>query len=134
MDCLLISYRQKDDPLNAIIAGGITGGILSIRGGTTVAFKQCLIGGFILTIIEGVSLIFQAHAARQQHMMMEEMQKQEMARVRAMMSRGGENPWEVGYKEDQEKGMQKIDDEAQLKEGESAGGGVVDKATKSFSF
>ena len=51
-----------------------------------------------------------------------------------MMSRGGENPWEVGYKEDQEKGMQKIDDEAQLKEGESAGGGVVDKATKSFSF
>jgi 4-amino-4-deoxy-L-arabinose transferase-like glycosyltransferase len=32
MDCLLIYYRQKDDPLNAIIAGFITGGILAIRG------------------------------------------------------------------------------------------------------
>ena len=32
MDCLLIYYRQKDDPMNAIIAGFITGGVLAIRG------------------------------------------------------------------------------------------------------
>lgn len=32
MDCLLIYYRQKDDPLNAIAAGFITGGVLAIRG------------------------------------------------------------------------------------------------------
>lgn len=32
MDCLLIYYRQKDDPYNAIIAGAITGGVLAIRG------------------------------------------------------------------------------------------------------
>ena len=32
MDCLLIHYRQKDDPYNAIAAGFITGGVLAIRG------------------------------------------------------------------------------------------------------
>ena len=32
MDCLLIHYRQKDDPLNVIAAGFITGGVLAIRG------------------------------------------------------------------------------------------------------
>ena len=58
MDCLLISYRQKDDPLNAIAAGFITGGILAIRGGASVAFKQAMAGGVILFIIEGVSQIF----------------------------------------------------------------------------
>ena len=31
-DCLLIYYRQKDDPFNAIIAGFVTGGVLAIRG------------------------------------------------------------------------------------------------------
>ena len=55
MDCLLISYRQKDDPWNAIMAGAVTGGLLAIRGGTSVAFKQACMGGFILFLIEGVS-------------------------------------------------------------------------------
>lgn len=32
VDCLLIYYRQSDDPFNAIIAGTITGGVLAIRG------------------------------------------------------------------------------------------------------
>jgi hypothetical protein len=31
-DCLLIYYRQKDDPFNAIAAGAVTGGVLAIRG------------------------------------------------------------------------------------------------------
>jgi len=34
-ECLLISYRQKDDPWNAIAAGFITGGALAIRGGAS---------------------------------------------------------------------------------------------------
>ena len=66
MDCLLISYRQKDDPYNAIMAGFITGGVLSIRGGASVAFKQALAGGVILCIIEGVTQIFTAVAIRKQ--------------------------------------------------------------------
>ena len=39
MDCLLIHYRQKDDPYNAIAAGFITGGVLAIRGTQLVLTK-----------------------------------------------------------------------------------------------
>lgn len=53
-ECLLIHYRQKDDPYNAIMGGFVTGGLLSIRGGASIAFKQAMIGGVILCIIEGV--------------------------------------------------------------------------------
>ena len=97
MDCLLISYRQKDDPWNAIMAGAVTGGLLSIRGGTSVAFKQAIMGGFILFLIEGVSQLFMAISVRQQHMQMQEMMAQMKAREMQMAAHGGENPWEVAY-------------------------------------
>jgi import inner membrane translocase subunit TIM17 len=51
---MLIYYRQKDDGRNAVAAGFITGGLLAIRGGAAVAFKQAMIGGVILLIIETV--------------------------------------------------------------------------------
>ena len=38
-DCMLIHYRQKDDPWNAIVAGFMTGGVLQIRAGVQQAFK-----------------------------------------------------------------------------------------------
>ena len=50
------------------------------------------------------------------------------------MSAGGENPWEVGYSEKQEKGMNAIEDEVALKESESTTGGILDKGAKAFSF
>jgi len=73
-DCMLIAARKKDDPYNAIVAGAITGGILAIRGGLSVAFKQALAGGFILAMIEGVSIAFSAVQMRQQMAAMKEMQ------------------------------------------------------------
>lgn len=54
----MISYRQKDDPYNAVVGGFVTGGLLSIRGGASVACKQAMMGGMILLIIEGVSGVF----------------------------------------------------------------------------
>ena len=33
IDCMMIYYRGVDDPLNAITAGFLTGGILQIRAG-----------------------------------------------------------------------------------------------------
>ena len=98
-DCMLIHYRQKDDPYNAMIAGFLTGGVLQIRAGVQQAFKQALIGGFIIMLIEGVSNIFTAIATRRQHEMMQQMYKQELERQKAMMARGGDNPWEVNYDE-----------------------------------
>lgn len=64
MDCLLIYYRQKDDPLNAIAAGFITGGVLAIRGGMSIAFKNAMVGGVILALIEGVSTIITSISMR----------------------------------------------------------------------
>jgi len=82
MDCLLIYYRQKDDPFNAVAAGFITGGILAIRGGLNLAFKNAMMGGGILLIIEGVSTIITSLMTRQQYQMMEAVQKEEMEKIR----------------------------------------------------
>ncbi len=41
MDCLLIYYRQKDDPFNAVAAGFITGGVLAIRGMALLILTLC---------------------------------------------------------------------------------------------
>ena len=53
-----------DDWKNAVVAGAITGGFLAIRSGVSVAMKQAAIGGMILLMIEGVSVLFSAFALR----------------------------------------------------------------------
>lgn len=41
MDCLMIYYRGKDDPFNAVIAGFVTGGVLAIRGKWLLFYLYC---------------------------------------------------------------------------------------------
>ena len=60
IDCLMISLRQKDDPYNAIVSGFFTGGILAIRSGANVAFKNAMVGGVILGLIDGISSVMQS--------------------------------------------------------------------------
>jgi len=67
VDCLFIHYRQRDDPYNAIAAGFITGGVLAIRGGVSVAFRQAMLGGLILGIIETVGVCMNAIMVKRQH-------------------------------------------------------------------
>lgn len=134
MDCLLIQYRQKDDPFNAIMAGAITGGILAIRGGTSVAFKQACMGGFILALIEGVSQLFMAISMRNQHLAMEQMMKEMKQREMQMAGHGGENPWEVDYNKEQAGKISESESSANMSDSASTGSGILDKATKSFSF
>lgn len=115
VDCLLIYYRQKDDPWNAVGAGFITGGVLAFRGqlsirviyyligGMNVAFKNAVMGGVILLIIEGVTTIITSISMRHQYQMMEQMQKEEMERIKKQMAQGKPvNPWEVDYSAEQE--------------------------------
>ena len=104
-ECMLIYYRQKDDGKNAVAAGFITGGLLAIRGGAAVAFKQAMIGGVILMIIETVGGLMQAIMARRQMEFQQEMMKQEMARMKQMALRGGDNPWQVDYNTNQAKSI-----------------------------
>lgn len=47
-DCALISIRKEEGPLNQIVAGAVTGGLLAFRAGARVAFKNAVIGGMIL--------------------------------------------------------------------------------------
>ena len=56
-DCTLQAIRRKDDPLNAIASGGITGGVLAARGGMKAAGKSAAIGAMLLAIIEGVGIM-----------------------------------------------------------------------------
>jgi hypothetical protein len=44
-------------------------------GGMSVAFKNAMMGGVILLLIEGVSTIVTSISMRKQYQMMEEMQK-----------------------------------------------------------
>ena len=65
VDCMMMHYRQTDDPYNAVAAGFITGGILQIRSGPQSAFKNACIGGIMLALIEGVGVMFSAYMYRQ---------------------------------------------------------------------
>eukprot|EP00604_Paraphysomonas_vestita_P003221 CAMPEP_0174821946 /NCGR_PEP_ID=MMETSP1107-20130205/11537_1 /TAXON_ID=36770 /ORGANISM="Paraphysomonas vestita, Strain GFlagA" /LENGTH=217 /DNA_ID=CAMNT_0016039617 /DNA_START=12 /DNA_END=662 /DNA_ORIENTATION=+ len=55
-DCTLTHFRKKEDPWNAILAGGLTGGILAARAGPKAAVKNAVIGSVILALIEGISI------------------------------------------------------------------------------
>ena len=116
------------------MAGAVTGGLLAIRGGTSVAFKQAMMGGFILMLIEGASQLFMAIQIRNQHLMMKQMQEEMMMRQMQIASQGGENPWEVSYNKEQASNIAKSEAGADMKDSATESGGILDKATKSFSF
>jgi hypothetical protein len=46
-----------------------------------VAFKNAMMGGIILMLIEGLSTVITSISMRRQYQMMEEMQKAEMDRI-----------------------------------------------------
>jgi hypothetical protein len=89
----------------------------------SVAFKNAMMGGVILLLIESVSNIVTAVSMRRQYQMMEEMQKAEMEKMKKAMARGGKpvNPWEVDFNPEMAK--------SSTKEAET----LLDKA-KAFSF
>jgi import inner membrane translocase subunit TIM17 len=56
-DCSITSVRQKEDPLNAITAGALTGGVLAARAGWKAAAVNAAIGGALLGLIEGAGFL-----------------------------------------------------------------------------
>jgi len=55
-DCIFSTMRKKDDPLNAIMAGTCTGGVLAWRAGWRSASRNAVIGGVLLALIEGLGI------------------------------------------------------------------------------
>lgn len=55
-DCAVKGVRQKEDPWNAIIAGGFTGGSLAVRGGYKAIRNGAIGCAVLLAVIEGVGI------------------------------------------------------------------------------
>jgi import inner membrane translocase subunit TIM17 len=84
-DCSFIYFRQQESPINAILAGFLTGGLLAIRAGFQIAWRNALAGGVILSIIEGVNVAYTSMMLRQQALMMQEVSKLQEERMKRQM-------------------------------------------------
>jgi len=56
-DCSLTAIRQKEDPWNSIMSGAVTGGILAARAGPKAVAQGALVGGVLLSLIEGMGIM-----------------------------------------------------------------------------
>ncbi|XP_017044255.1 probable mitochondrial import inner membrane translocase subunit Tim17 4 [Drosophila ficusphila] len=53
VDCLMISYRQRDDHWNSVLSGAATGGILAARNGIRAMANSAFVGCLVLAMLEG---------------------------------------------------------------------------------
>ena len=83
-DCFTLWYRQKESPINGVLSGFLTGGILAARAGYKICWRNALAGGLILSIIEGVGMAYNSYAVKAQMLMMHEMSKINEERVKRM--------------------------------------------------
>ncbi|KAH8403003.1 hypothetical protein KR222_002917 [Zaprionus bogoriensis] len=65
IDCTLVHFRKKEDPWNSIISGAATGGILAARNGLVSMAGSAIVGGILLSLIEGVGILLTRISAEQ---------------------------------------------------------------------
>lgn len=53
VDCVMISYRQREDSWNSIVSGAATGGILAARNGIRAMANSAFVGCLVLAMLEG---------------------------------------------------------------------------------
>ncbi|EDW54921.1 probable mitochondrial import inner membrane translocase subunit Tim17 4 [Drosophila sechellia] len=53
VDCVMVSYRQREDSWNAIVSGAATGGILAARNGIRAMANSAFVGCLVLAMLEG---------------------------------------------------------------------------------
>jgi len=87
-DCALIAIRKKEDAINQITAGAVTGGLLAFRAGARVAMKNAVFGGMILgsiVVVEKIMMKMQKKQEIQQQKEFVEKQNREQRRQLAKM-------------------------------------------------
>ena len=87
-DCALIAIRKEEGPINQIVAGAVTGGLLAFRAGARVAFKNAVFGGMILgsiVIVERLMMKYQSMKEREMQRDMTEKHNREQRRMLAKM-------------------------------------------------
>ena len=72
-DCALIGIRKEEGPVNQIVAGAVTGGLLAFRSGARVALKNAIFGGMILGSIVVVERVIMKYQSIKQKEMQQEM-------------------------------------------------------------
>ncbi len=85
IDCGLLGLRHKEDAINPIISGFLTGGVLAFRGGVVSMLKNGAIGGAILALIEvsGLAMMMLQMKSQQREAERMQMEAQEAARFAA---------------------------------------------------
>ncbi|EFC44052.1 predicted protein, partial [Naegleria gruberi] len=56
-ECCFLYYRGKEDFINSVASGALTGGALALRGGWKAVMRSSLFGGIFLGMIEGVNIL-----------------------------------------------------------------------------
>ncbi len=75
---MLISLRNKEDIINQIVAGGVTGGLLAFRAGRRIALKNAMFGALFLAVIGVVEMGMIKYQRKQQLEMQNEMYEREI--------------------------------------------------------
>jgi len=66
IECAMLAYRGKEDWINSITSGFLTGGLLAIRGGWKAVLRSGAFGGIFLGLIEGVGVLMNMFVMQQQ--------------------------------------------------------------------
>ena len=63
-DCTFAAIRRKEDVWNSILSGGLSGGVLAMRGGFKVFARNFLSGAFLLGLIEGFNIMLSSYTTK----------------------------------------------------------------------
>ncbi|CAH8387224.1 unnamed protein product [Eruca vesicaria subsp. sativa] len=74
-DCSMVFLRQKEDPLNSIIAAAATRGVLSMRQGPSMAARSALFGAVAMALFEGAMITSNKILDQSKNLKMEEGRK-----------------------------------------------------------
>ena len=65
--CLLLSITHRDTHINQIIAGAMTGGIVSCRGGWRYMMRGAISGGIFIGLFNVIEIVFTKYTLKSQY-------------------------------------------------------------------
>lgn len=80
LDCGIAHLRQKEDPVNPIASGFLTGGILAARAGPRSMLYSATIGGTMLAVFEGIGIWLSRMGSAKMEQHQQDMMKSEHLR------------------------------------------------------
>lgn len=87
-ECMMIHLRGKEDPINSITAGFLSGAMLAARQGRGAMIFSGIFGGIILAVIEGTMLLVNKYQLDAQRAQQEEQKRMFEERQRQMLQEG----------------------------------------------